>query len=162
MLEKEAFALLAKRVWHMLSGNTVFGIDVTNAINRLHPKLFRENVARVVLGIMTDSLQRTVLPAEGETGEDFIDAVAFAFTSLAEGDRPPKFTGYTPHAFAEMLILQFCTAYTVLDERAPTDGMLLDCKGTLEFPTCSAEALTLRERLRAMPATAFGQYTLSN
>lgn len=160
MLEKEAFALLTRRVWNMLSDNATFGADVSSAINKLKPKPFREKVARAVLRTMSKELGRTVTPAVSESGEDFVDTVALAYACMAENDRPPKFTSYTPRAFTEMLIIKFCTAYATLDESAPTDDVLPDCQVTLTIPTYSAEALSLRERIRKMPTAEFAQYSL--
>lgn len=152
MLEKEAFALLTKRVWHMLNGNEPIAPTVTDAINRLEPKPFHESAARTVLAAMTKEIGRTVVPALSETDDAFIDAVAFAFVFLAEGDRPTKYDGYTSHTFAEMLIEQFCKAY------AKTVSMSTPVK--LDIPISSPRALSLRERLRDLKPTAFGQYTL--
>lgn len=162
MLEKEAFVMLVKKVWNMLTDNTQFSADVSTVVNKLKPKQFRERVARVILSVMTKELGRTVTPSTASSGEDFIDTVALAFASIAEDDRPLKFSGYTPHAFAEMLIIKFCTEYAVLDERAPTDDVLPDCKVALTIPTCSAEALSLREQLQTMPVTEFGRYAFPN
>ncbi len=161
MYDKETFALLTRKVWNMLSENTKFSATVSTTINRLTSKPFRENVARAVLQSMTSELNRTVLPAPSESGEKFIDAVAFAFAYLAEDDRPPKFTAYTPSAFAEMLIVKFCSLYAERDVAAPTDDVQSDDQATLAIPTCSAEALSLRQRIRSMPVTQFGQYSLS-
>lgn len=160
MFEKEAFALLTRKTWHMLTANTKFTGDLSNVVNKLKPKPFREKVARTVLQTMSKELGRTVTPAVSESGEDFVDSVALAFACLAEEDRPPKFVGYTPHAFTEMLIIKFCCGYAVLDVDAPTDDVIDECRFTLSIPVFSTEALSLRERLRAMPVLKFGKYSL--
>ncbi len=151
MLEKEAFALLTKRVWHMLENNEPISPSVTDAINHLEPQAFHEPVARAVLTQMTREIGRTVAPALTETGDDFIGSVALAFAILAESDRPPKYIGYTAHTFAEMLIEQFCKAYArSVNMNAPVK---------VDIPTSAPRALSLRERLQEMKPTAFGRYT---
>lgn len=160
MLEKEAFALLVRRVWNMLSDNEKFGADVSTAVNKLRPKAFRENVARRVLQAMTSAVGRTFTPRVEKSGEAFIETVAFAFAYVAEDGRPSTFTGYTPHTFAEMLIVKFCNSYAALDADAPTDETLHTCPVKLAIPTISPAALTLRERIRAMAVPEFGQYSM--
>ncbi len=160
MLEKEAFALLTKRVWHMLEENTPIRESVLAALSDAEPQQFREHVARAVLTEMTQVIGRTVVPAPTESGDDFLDAVALAFAILAESDRPPKYDGYTAHGFAEMLIEQFCRGYAALGEASPTDETLEDCRVILDIPTRSENAQELRARLRDMPICAFGEYTL--
>lgn len=160
MLEKEAFALLTRRVWNMLSENTKFSSDVSTTINKLKPKVFRQNVARKVLQAMTATVGRTFGPGVKKSDEEFIETIAFAFAYVSEDGRPPKFTGYTPHTFAEMLIIKFCTSYAELDMGAPNDDAVHKYPVEVFIPTTSPAALSLRERLRAMPVPEFGKYSL--
>ncbi|MEK7518851.1 MAG: hypothetical protein AAB424_02000 [Patescibacteria group bacterium] len=162
MLGKEAFALLVTRVWNMLSDNEKFSADVSTSVNKLKPKAFRENVARSVLQAMTSAVGRTLTPRVEQSGKDFIETVAFAFAYVSEDGRPPKFTGYTPHTFAEMLIVKFCTSYAELDAGAPTNDAIHKCPVKIVIPTTSPAAILLSERIRAMPTAEFGKYPIKN
>jgi hypothetical protein len=160
MLEKEAFAILTRKVWEKLGDKTKFSAELSTAIKRLNPKPFRKKVARMVLQEMSKQLQRTVTPDKKLSDSVFIEAIALAFECVATVDCPSRFVGYNPLTFAEMLIIQFCNAYAVLDAGAPTDNVLPDCRVTFTIPTYSAEALALREHLGTMPISEFGKYSI--
>jgi hypothetical protein len=155
MFEKEAFALLTKRVWAMLDGNETISVHVTDALVNREPQPFQESVARVALQRMTQEVGRMLVPAYDVTGDGFIDAVSFGFAYFAAENRPEKYADFTEHTLAEMLITKFCQDYVALAE-TPTSPTLRNSL-TMAHPLRGTE---LRARIRAIDPTQFGRYTI--
>jgi hypothetical protein len=161
MLENNAFKQLKKWTLKLLHDKTPFNAKITEALDFREPQEFRIAIAYIAAKTLFKALDVPFTPIETEDVRKFIKEISRTIACLADEVRPRGYANYTPNAFAEMLIQEFCRVYVQLNEDLPTD----ECIASLErvffiLPKNPPAISLLREELRIMPVSQFAEYHL--